>query len=412
MRVRIIFAATIVTVAIAGTSAHAACPDKRASCVLHEEGKALLLSGKFLDAATKFASSIAAEPTARAYLGYSQSVEGLGQLALAYDMMVVAQRLSLEEQRAYGSGDVEVSARAERIKYKLAELRGKVGFVWLRMPNLYVPRRVISVRRQGESDLQNPLSQWITMAPGRQLLIATLDDGSHVEIVTNLTAGAQQMVTIPIPGAAVPRPADRRPPLTPATTRPSMTHPSMTRPSMTRSSMRPPASVAASEPEQPAHLANTLIDLELVAVVPSHNNVNSGVGPGLGYTRRTGDHLAITSRIALLFREESQFGTPQFTSHDATELLVLVGAQTTPRRSFHGSLELGVNGFWRTAEFGNTTTITETYSRAYPVISFGGGIRLGRLHIDAGLMFAINSGAAIELPTRAVLTVGLDAVRR
>ncbi|MGE0870016.1 MAG: hypothetical protein AB7P03_15740 [Kofleriaceae bacterium] len=383
-------------VAIAGATAHATCPDQRASCVLHEEGKAFLLSGKYLDAATKFASSIAAEPTARSYLGYSQAVEGLGQLALAYDMMVVAQRLSVEEQRRLGTRDVDVSARAERIKYKLAELRGKVGFVWLRMPGYYVPRRVISVRRQGESDLQNPLAQWITMAPGRQVLIATLDDGTHLEIVTNLTPGAQQMITIPIghtAGAYVPATAYRQPATTPAVSKPA-------------------GPVAKPAPEISPHLANTLIGLELVSLVPSHNNVNSGAGPGFGFVRRIGNHVAITSRMSLLLHSESAFGTPQLRRYDATELLALVGVQTTPRRWFHGSFELGVNGYWQSAEIGDVNIVTETYSRAYPAFAVGGGVRFGRIRLDAGLFWAINAGADLEIPMRALLSVGIDVVRR
>jgi hypothetical protein len=84
----------IITLGILASTAHAACPDRRASCVLHEEGVALLMEKQYEDAAKKFAAAIAAEPTARSYLGYAQAVESLGQIALSYDTMVAAQKLS------------------------------------------------------------------------------------------------------------------------------------------------------------------------------------------------------------------------------------------------------------------------------------------------------------------------------
>src|SRR5438045_1090283 len=83
-------------------AARAECPDQRASCVLHEEGVELFLQGKNQEAAGKFAAAIAAEPTARSYLGYAQALEALGQIALAYDMIVKAQERSQAEVKASG----------------------------------------------------------------------------------------------------------------------------------------------------------------------------------------------------------------------------------------------------------------------------------------------------------------------
>src|SRR5688500_5567157 len=99
----------VLCLVVAATAAHAACPDKRASCVLHEEGVALFLEGKHEQAASTFAAAIAAEPTARSYLGYAQAVEALGQIALAYETMVNAQRLSQAEMQSTGGKDPEVT---------------------------------------------------------------------------------------------------------------------------------------------------------------------------------------------------------------------------------------------------------------------------------------------------------------
>jgi hypothetical protein len=155
------------------------------------------MEGNHQAAATKFAAAIAAEPSARSYLGYAQAVEALGQIALAYDSMVQAQRLSQVEVKA-NPNNGEVTARAERIKYKLGELRAKIGFAWLRLPQGVHPQRVISVQREGEGQLSAPFTQWTAVAPGKQVLIATLDDGNKLTVVAQVAAGQQGVVVIPV----------------------------------------------------------------------------------------------------------------------------------------------------------------------------------------------------------------------
>ncbi|MBA2542936.1 MAG: hypothetical protein H0V17_25035 [Deltaproteobacteria bacterium] len=183
-------------------TARASCPDQRASCVLHEEGVALFVEGKHQPAAEKFAAAIAAEPTARSYLGYAQAVEALGQIALAYDTMVKAQRMSEAELKSSGVNKAEVNSRAERIKYKLGELRAKIGFVWLRVPEGVHPQRVVSVQREGEGPLLEPFTQWTAVAPGKQVLIATIDDGTKLTVVAQVAAGSQGVVVIPASAGA------------------------------------------------------------------------------------------------------------------------------------------------------------------------------------------------------------------
>jgi hypothetical protein len=189
----------VLFVLLAVGTARASCPDQRASCVLHEEGVALFLEGKHQLAAAKFAAAIAAEPSARSYLGYAQAVEALGQIALAYETMVNAQRLSQAEVKSRGASDGEVKARAERINYKLGEMRAKIGFVWLRVPPGVPPQRVISVQREGEGQLATPFTQWTAVAPGKQVLIATIDDGTKLTVVAQVAAGTQGVVVIPVP---------------------------------------------------------------------------------------------------------------------------------------------------------------------------------------------------------------------
>ena len=140
-------------------------------------------------------------------LGYAQAVEALGQIALAYDTLVNAQRLSQDEVKASGPKNAEVSGRAERIKYKLGELRAKIGFVWLRVPEGVQPQRVVAVQREGEGQLSAPMTQWTAVAPGKQVLIATIDDGTKLTVVAQVAAGSQSVVVIPLvatAGARVP----------------------------------------------------------------------------------------------------------------------------------------------------------------------------------------------------------------
>jgi hypothetical protein len=199
----------VLFVLIAVGAARANCPDQRASCVLHEEGVTLLLENKHQLAAAKFAAAIAAEPSARSYLGYAQAVEALGQIALAYDTMVKAQQLSQAEVKSSGGNNGEINARAERIKYKLGELRAKIGFAWLRLPEGVQPQRVVSVQREGEGQLPTPFTQWTAVAPGKQVLIATIDDGTKLTVVAQVAAGTQGVVVIPVVGGRTQAPVTR-----------------------------------------------------------------------------------------------------------------------------------------------------------------------------------------------------------
>ena len=68
--------AASLVLALAGV-ARGDCPDTKASCVLQREATERLLAGDYAAAAERFRASIASEPSARAYLGYAQAVEGL-----------------------------------------------------------------------------------------------------------------------------------------------------------------------------------------------------------------------------------------------------------------------------------------------------------------------------------------------
>lgn len=369
---------------LAGTQlATAACPDKRASCVLHEEGVALFLDKKFDLAAAKFAASIAAEPTARSYLGYAQAVEGLGQLALAYDSLAIAQRLSTQEVTASGGKDVDVNARAERIKYKLGEMRAKIGFVWLRVPQGVAQSRVVSVQRQGEGDLQKPLAQWITVAPGRQVLVASLDDGSRVEIVANVAAGGQSQIVIPIKTGT----ATAKPPVT----------------------GRPIAAIYEQPPKKPDPIYNTYLAITGSVLAPGPDDTTSGSGIGALYERRISKSFGLIIRGDLLVHPKFVISDiPPRQSTKGFEVLGLAGLRTMGRK-FHGRAELGTAILSRKLNDGLREL---PYDRVYPVVSLGGGFQLGRLRLHLGVMIPVNAGAELKMPVRFFGSLGVDLIRR
>ena len=367
--------------------ATAACPDRRASCVLHEEGVALFLEKKYDLAAAKFVASIAAEPTARAYLGYAQAVEGLGQLALAYDTLAIAQGLSKQEVTASGGKDVDVNARSERIKYKLGEMRAKIGFVWLRVPQGVPPSRVVSVQRQGEGDLQKPLEQWTTVSPGRQVLIASIDDGTRIEVVTNVAAGGQSVIVIPIPAATA---GTRTPAAPPATG-------------------RPVASLYQQPPAKPAPVYNTYFAINGSVLAPGPTDTSTASGIGLLYERRLSKQFGLTGRADLMFHPELVIndGIPS-QSTKGFEVLALLGLRTMGR-AFHGRIELGTAILSRKLDDG----IRELpYDRVYPSVGLGGGFQFGRIRLHLGMLVAVNAGAELEMPVRFLGTLGVDIFRR
>lgn len=391
-RSRWLAAGALVATLVAAGDARANCPDKRASCVLHEEGVALFLDGKNAEAAAKFAAAIAAEPTARSYLGYAQAVEALGQIALAYDTMVAAQRLSATEVQSTGGKDVEINARAERIKYKLGELRAKIGFVWLRVPDGVAPQRVVSVQREGEGDLARPLAQWTAVAPGHQVMIAKLDDGSKVQLVAEVAAGSQSVVVIPIAAPARPRPA----------------------------TVRRPMGVFMPMPKPPPPIvAYGAFGASILAPGPESRfadgpRASSGTGFSALYERRLGQSIGLTTRAEYLFHGETNGNSfdPSTKTVSGSEILLLGGVRTMGSRTIHGRVGAGFTIYNQKTEDVSGITL-EDFSHVYPALELGGGIHLGRLRIQMGALFTSSAGdAPVKLGTRFMGTIGIDLYRK
>jgi hypothetical protein len=394
-------ALALVLLGTVGT-AHAACPDGQANCLLHEEGVVLLTSGKFEEAAAKFQASLAAGPTARAALGYAQAIEGEGKIALSYESMLYAKQLSDTEMSTNGQ-DVGIIGRSERIKYKLGELRAKVGFVQIKLPPNVPPKRVVSVRRKGEGDLADPLLRWVVVAPDHQTLVAFLDDGSKIEVDAQVGAGMQGSVVIPVGLAAIrPGGGPKGPDI-------------VANNGGNQGNGRPIQDLYPHEPPKPADPPPELaLGLDLVTMFPNPNNMSSGIGVTALFEKRLGDKLGLSGRMALIEHPETTFVGTQDRVFSGRELMATIGLRTASKGSFYAFAEAGVIVY---LEHGQVMAppgpgVDEEITSGYPTLMAGGATRIGRVHLQAGAVWAIEIGDVSTMPVRFMASLGIDLVKR
>lgn len=387
---------------LASRVAFADCPPGQtpASCALHDEGVAAFTANKYEEAATKFRAAIAAGATARSYLGYSQAVEGQGKIALAYETMLVAQKLSNDELATpNGKSDAAIVGRAERIKYKLAELGAKIAYVWLRLPEGVSIRRLVSVYREGEGDLQQPIGRWIVVAPNKQVLFATLDDGKRLEVTAQIAPGSQGTLIIPVPAVQQQQPVQQ---------------PVQTQPLQPVQQPYIPPSLVDDQPPRPSpNPPKTVFAVDAAFVMRNDDNVGPGLGFGALFERKLAKPLALTGRLALLFHpsQTDDVSTVEIVSTSVTETVFMIGARTRSKLPLYASLEVGAVNYSRTDTFTTATVDTEDeYRHTYPATMLGGGVRLGKVHFEAYVLAVVNNGD-FDVPARFFATFGVDLYR-
>ena len=398
--------AAIACVLLTAQLAHAECPPGQApaSCALHDEGVAAFTAGKYEEAATKFRAAIAAGPTARSYLGYSQAVEGQGKLALAYDTMLVAQKLSNEELAKPGAAqDPVLVGRAERIKYKLAELAQKIGYVWLRLPPNVPASRVVAVYRQGEGDLASPIGRWVVVAANRQILFATLDDGTRLEMLATVSPGSQATIVIPVPIVQ-----------TAPTAPPPVTQPAFVQPTMPGQDPNMPSAPPAERAAAALDPARTVLTLDAAFVLRDAGELGSGIGFGAVFERAVTRRLALTGRGAFVFHPSQEaIDLTQTTTVSGSEGLVFVGARTRSKLPLYASVEVGalIFAIEQTTSAPAMPDTTDSFSHTYAALLAGGGVRLGKVHFELYMLSVANTTDA-DIPLRFFATFGVDLVRR
>jgi hypothetical protein len=371
------------------STARADCPDRAASCMLHEEGVVLLSSSRFAEAAAKFKASIAAGPSARSYLGYSQALEGDGRIALAYEAMLAAKQLS-DDELARNPNDVDIQSRNERIKYKLAELQTKIGLAWLRLPDGVPPQRLVSVQRKDESDVPAPLTHLVPVAP-HQEMTAHLNDGTKVEFVADVAPGSTAAVVIPIGGGRVASGGTPPPPPPGGGVRPGGGNLGVVQP--------PPP-----PPEVP--LPSMSLGMDVGFLVPNNGGLAAGVGIFGFWEKKVSSGLMLDFHVGYLHHPTSI--DVNGNSSTADEGILLAGIRTQSHSALYGIAQGGVTIYSQdiTDSTGDTT-----FSNTYPTLVLGGGLRTGGFHLEGVLVYAVNTGSAIDLPLRFMLTLGIDFVR-
>jgi hypothetical protein len=375
-------AAASLVLALAGV-ARGDCPDSKASCVLQREATERLLAGDYAAAAERFRASIASEPSARAYLGYAQAVEGLGDLGLAYEMMIAAQRFSADELRATPD-DVEASSRAERIKYKLAELTAKVGFVRVQLPAGADPGAVVSIQRNG-TEVRDPYTRSIPVVPHQTLVVALRD--RRLEVRADVDAGADATLVIPL-AAPEPGAPPQLPPQLPVVIAPE---------------------IAPAEP--PLSFA---VGLDAIAAIPNVGNVAWGYGAAVRVERRISTSWALSARTGFLFHPTTHFAEQNidFTGYEG---LALVGFRSSSRSKVHALFELGTVVYDEQASApagNNQPALMHDYVHPYPAIAAGLAMRIGHVDLEAAVLYAPAFGADIDLPVRVTFTIGYDLVHQ
>jgi hypothetical protein len=393
--------AVALVLSAAADPAFAACPTGQANCLLHEEGVDLLRNGKFDEAAAKFQASLAAGPTARAALGYAQAIEGQGKIALSYESMLYAKQLSDAEIAGPDGKNVEIVGRSQRVQYKLGELRAKVGFVQVTLPPQVSPKRLVSLRRKGEGDLVDPLSRWVVVAPDHQVLVAALDDGSKLEVDAQVAAGTQGKVVIPIPVAGTGAIKTGG-----GTTGPGNGGPVVSR--RLEDIYPKPKPIVAEPPPRVA------FGIQLITLVPNPSNLTSGVGASALFQRRLGKGIGFLTRLSIVEHPESTF-FPADVTFAGREIMTLLGLRTASKYSFYAFAEAGVTVFTQDQRGGPMPPISppliNSITEALPTLTFGGATQLGRLQLQAGLLWGIQTGQ-LEMPVRFMASLGIDLVKK
>jgi hypothetical protein len=254
---------------------------------------------------------------------------------------------------------------------------------------------VVSIQREGESDLAEPLTQWTAVSPNRQTFIAKLDDGTKLTVVAEVAAGTQGTVVIPIPARAaiVPGPGPGPGP--------------------------GPIGIGAFPAPKPAPSMNRVFALALSLLAPGPNvprfgfndRASSSTGLSVLYERRLGkSELGLTTRFEAARAGEatsSDGNRDEFVS--GFELLALVGLRTMGSRTVHGRAGIGFSIYTLNSSL---TTGPESFTRLYPTFELGGGLNAGRLRMQLGLLLSASGDAEVALGTRLMASVGFDLWRK
>lgn len=386
-----ILCAGVLGLGLAAGTAAADCPTQAANCLLHEEGVALLDARKFDEAATKFEASLVAGETARAALGYATALEGTGKLGLAYDAILEADRLSAWEVRG-APKDVDLHARAERIKYVLGELRSRIGIVRVQLPATVAPGQLAAVQREGR-DVRDPRLPF-AVTPGEDIIVV-LRNGARYSGPTLVGAGGQSVWVVPLgggPGVTV-TPGATPLPATPVGAAP-----------------RP-----AVPDEAPVNHARVGLAFAVLPAGQEQGNTAYGLVAHGGIPLNP--RFSLMAHLAYLPHEGFQtFDTPaqEFSGY---ELAAYVGGTMSLAGPIYLAADLGALTWSETSTVSlapGSPASTQTDDRWYLVYAVGAGLHIGHFDARLGVEGPFASlghslgGSEPALAVRTMVSIGAD----
>jgi hypothetical protein len=221
----------------------------------------------------------------------------------------------------------------------------------------------------------------VTVAPDQQALIASLDDGTQLEVVAKVASGGQSSLVLPIPASAQQRPGA-------------------------------PADAPPGGAPPPLPTASLAIGISLLAPGPDVTVLDESLASGLGlfalFERRVARPLGLVLRADYVWHPASDDFE---VSYSGAELMLLAGLRTMTR-TVHARLEAGVTILATTLDEGLGPA---SQTGAYPVIGLGGGLQLGRVRLGASLLYTANVDGGdygVEIPLRFMGVLGVDLWRR
>jgi hypothetical protein len=386
----------ILLVMLASTRAFADCPTQQAACLLHEEGVTLLAAKKFDEAAAKFEASITAGATARAELGYALANEGARRLGIAYEAIVEANRLSLWEVRQTPK-NTEITARAERIKYVMGELRSKIVLIRVTLP-VGATERIVTVQREGRD--ARDVGGSLAVAPDDKL-VAIMQSGLRVDGTVAFAAGGEGewLVNLPVPERVAVQPTPQPQP------QPAIVVP------------MPPTEEPPGQFHRPGR--HTVVGAAFAVAPASTDDGNTGIGVQ-AYAVYVAKPLLLTARLGYLRHfDDDQSDANEAITLDIGELNALVGVGYALHDPFYVAAEVGytqLDESVSTLDFMTAAHAAASNTSRYAMYTLAIGAHWRRADLRLGFEGPIASlgqsqpGPQGDLSTRLMFSIGVDFV--
>jgi len=161
----------------------------------------------------------------------------------------------------------------------------------------------------------------------------------------------------------------------------------------------------------PPPVYKTYFALGASILAPGPGDASAGEGLTGLYERRIGKAIGIAARLEYLVHPDT---TAFFRNEtiSASELIALFGLRTMTSNTLHGRVGLGFTIYSQDITDDNTLVTLDSFTRLYPAFELGGGAHLGRLRLQASILFTTAAGGEVDLGTRFMGTIGIDLYRK